>query len=274
MSELSPELQAYIPRFIQIESGGNPNARTGSYSGLLQMGPDEIAKYGGNGLEQGTQLLADRAAELSKVLGREPTAGELYLAHQQGMGGAKAHLANPDAPAWQNMAGTAEGRRKGEGWAKQAIWGNVPDGMKANYPGGVDSLTSRQFVDLWKSKVERTPLNIGTAAAMPQSAPLGAPRAPLNLDNAVASLSPASAPSVPGLSQGLPAYGFTPNNAPAGISGLPSSPQMAQAPPEMAPLPQMAVPLGAPRHPPDLTQLRALLARGPQSRAFSFSRTA
>ncbi len=264
--ELSPELQAAIPRFIQIESGGNPNARTGSYSGLLQMGPDEIAKYGGNGLEQGTQLLTDRAEQLSKTLGRDPTPTELYLAHQQGMGGAQAHLTNPDAPAWQNMASTAEGRRKGDGWAKQAIWGNVPDTLKAQYPGGVDSLTSRQFVDLWKSKVERTPLNIGTAAAMPQmaqAAPLSAPQ------------SPASAPSVPGSFQGLPAYGFSPNNASAGISGAPSSPQMAQAAPDMGLPPQMPMPLGVPRRPPDLSKLRALLAaQGPQSRAFSFSQRA
>ncbi len=253
MSELSPELQAYVPRFIQIESGGDPNARTGSYSGLLQMGPDEIAKYGGNGLEQGKQLLADRAAQLSQVLGRDPTPTELYLAHQQGMGGAQAHLSNPDAPAWQNMAGTAEGRQKGERWAKQAIWGNVPDTLKAQYQGGVDSLTSRQFVDLWRSKVERTPM----------AAPLAGP-----------AMTQASA-SVPVSSQTMPAYGWTPNNAPAGISG--AQPQQAQAemPPQgqMAEMAQMAPVMGAPRRPPDLTQLRALLARGPQSRAFSFSRT-
>ncbi len=154
-SGLSPALQAYIPRFIQIESGGNPNARSGSYTGLLQMGPDEIAKYGGSGVEHGTRLLADRAAQLQKVLGREPSPTELYLAHQQGMGGAQAHMTNPEAPAWQNMFSTAEGRRKGEAWAKKAIWGNVPDDVKAQYPGGVDSLTSQQFMDLWRSKVER-----------------------------------------------------------------------------------------------------------------------
>jgi hypothetical protein len=253
---LSPELEAYLPRFIQIESGGNPNARTGSYSGLLQMGPDEIAKYGGNGLEQGKQLLADRAAELSKALGRDPTPAELYLAHQQGMGGAQAHLANPDAPAWQNMAGTAEGRRKGEGWAKQAIWGNVPDTLKAQYPGGVDSLTSRQFMDLWRSKVERVPLQGA------QAAPLGAPQ------------QPTAAPTVPVSFQGLPGYTPAQNNAPAGISGAQSSPQIAPQPPDMAGIPQMAPVMGAPRRPPDLTQLKALLARSPQPRAFSFSRTA
>jgi hypothetical protein len=176
MAVLSPELEAFLPRFIQIESGGNPNARSGSYTGFLQMGPDEIAKYGGNGLEQGRQLLADRAAELTRVLGRPPSPTELYLAHQQGMGGAQAHMANPDAPAWQNMHSTGEGRRKGEAWAKKAIWGNVPDDVKAQYPGGVDSLTSQQFMDLWRAKVERVkPTQTATAAALP---PTGLPIPP------------------------------------------------------------------------------------------------
>jgi hypothetical protein len=152
---LSPELQAYMPRFVQIESGGDPNAQTGSYSGLLQMSPSETAKYGGNGLEHGTQMYADRAAELKKNFGRDPSPTELYLANQQGMGGIQAHMSNPDAPAWQNMASTAEGRQKGQGWAKQAVWGNVPNDAKSQYPGGVDSLTSQQFMDLWHSKVER-----------------------------------------------------------------------------------------------------------------------
>lgn len=257
--ELPPELQAYIPRFVQIESGGNPNARTGSYSGVLQMGPDEIAKYGGNGLEQGTQLLTDRAEQLSKVLGRDPTPTELYLAHQQGMGGAQAHLANPDAPAWQNMASTGEGRQKGERWAKQAIWGNVPDTMKAQFPGGVDSLTSRQFMDLWKSKVERTPMAPQMAQNAPQAAPLSGPQPPQG------------DPSVPGSFQGLPAYGFSPNNAPAGISGAASSPDPGMNPqmPQMAP--QQMPPIGAPRRPPDPAQLRAILALAPGlSRGFSF----
>jgi len=160
---LSPELAAAIPRIIQIESGGNPDAATGSYTGLLQMGPDERAKYGGDSLEAGLALLKDRSAQLEKQLGRAPTAAELYFAHQQGVGGFQAQNANPDAPAWQNMAGTAEGRHKGEGWAKQAIWGNVPTDMRSQF-GSVDNVTGRQFLDLWRQKVEG---GVRTAAASP-----------------------------------------------------------------------------------------------------------
>ncbi len=233
MGILSPELEAYLPRFIQIESGGNPNARTGSYSGLLQMGPDEIAKYGGNGLEQGKQLLADRAAELEKTLGRPPTPTELYMAHQQGMGGVQAHMANPDAPAWQNMAGTGEGRRKGEAWAKQAIWGNVPSDVRANYPGGVDSLTSKQFMDLWQQKVERIKPSPTAMAAM--TAPPSMSQSPMGRV-AESYAPPTMAAGYP--SMGVPATGGLQSS---GISA--ATPMPAFAPPEL-----MAA-LGLPKKP-------------------------
>lgn len=167
---------------IDIESGGDPNARTGSYSGLFQMSADEAARYG-NTVEGGTARLQNLADNFRRKYGREPSHTEIYLAHQQGEGGLGAHLANPDAPAWQNMAGTAEGRKKGEGWAKQAIWGNVPADVRANFPGGVDSLTSRQFMDLWNDKVGRRLAKFGgqpepTADAPPQGGMLSAAQPP------------------------------------------------------------------------------------------------
>ncbi len=171
----------------------------------------------------------------------------------------------PNAPAGVKAALTSLTYNAGPGWASSGLGDAVRAGdwtgaaerfQQYNKAGGQvnPGLVSRRAKEAaWFG----APL-----AQTAQAAPLSAPQPP------------ASAPSVPASFQGLPAYGFTPNNAPAGISGPPSSPQMAQAAPEMAPppqMPQMAVPLGAPRHPPDLTQLRALLARGPQSRAFSFS---
>ena len=156
-TELHPDLERYIPRFVQIESGGNPNARTGKYTGLLQMGPDEIRKYGGKSLKHGRAMLADRAIAFQQNYGRQPSATELYLMHQQGESGLAAHMRNPDAPAWQNMASTAEarGKRNGETWARRAIWGNVPHYLKKQY-SSVDNMTSAQFMDLWNRKIERT----------------------------------------------------------------------------------------------------------------------
>lgn len=148
--------------FMRIESGGDPNAQTGSYKGLFQLSRDEFGRYGGGNIfdpadntRAASAKLAAESAKFQQKYGRTPTAADLYMIHQQGSGGYAAHVANPSAPAWQNMYSTAEGRQKGPGWAKQAIWGNVPSDVRAQYPGGVDSLTSQQFMDLWRNKVDR-----------------------------------------------------------------------------------------------------------------------
>lgn len=206
---VSPEIETAIQRtasrmgvdpatlraFVLIESGGNPNVTTGSYRGLLQLSNDQFRRYGGEGnvydvdanLSAGAAKLKDMSAGFERRFGRQPSAAELYMMHQQGEGGSAAHWKNPDAPAWQNMASTAEGRQKGEAWAKRAIWGNVPDDVKAKY-GSVDNMTSRDFVQMWEQKVARfggapsgssTPTAVASAtsptpeagAAQPQQAP-------------------------------------------------------------------------------------------------------
>ncbi|MEN9708097.1 MAG: hypothetical protein RIQ68_505 [Pseudomonadota bacterium] len=167
--------------FAWIESGGRPDAQTGSYRGLFQLSPAEFNKYGGGNIFDPTdntnaaaRKLAAETQSFQSTYGRAPTPADLYMVHQQGEGGYAAHAANPDAPAWQNMYSTAEGRQKGPEWAKQAIWGNLPDDVKAQFPGGVDSLTSRQFMDLWANKVARLGGN-GSQAMMPVAGGFGAP---------------------------------------------------------------------------------------------------
>lgn len=143
-----------------IESGGNPTASTGSYHGLFQLSQAEFAKYGDGGDIYDPQAnalaavrsLQDKSARFSREFGREPSATELYLMHQQGEAGLRAHEQRPDAPAWSNMARTGEGRQKGERWAKLAVWGNVPTDMR-HYFGSVDNITSRQFLAVWTSKI-------------------------------------------------------------------------------------------------------------------------
>jgi hypothetical protein len=149
--------------FAQIESSGKPGARTGSYKGLFQLSESEFRKYGGTGSIFDPVANANAAArkfkaeseEFRKENGRDPTALDLYLTHQQGKAGYAAHLANPDDPAWENMAGTGEGKQKGQRWAKKAIWGNIPDDVKERFPGGVEAVTSADFIEIWKDKVER-----------------------------------------------------------------------------------------------------------------------
>src|SRR5262245_54346073 len=95
-SGLPENIARFIPRYIQIESGGDPNAATGSYRGLLQMGPDEARRYGGIGLEQGVKMYADNYNWFKQQYGRDPTPSELYMVAQQGRGGSSMHMANPD----------------------------------------------------------------------------------------------------------------------------------------------------------------------------------
>jgi hypothetical protein len=68
------------------------------------------------------------------------------------------------------MLGTGEGRQKGEGWAKAAVWGNVPSDMRPMF-GSVDNLTSKEFIAVWMHKLEGVPYqqalaNVGSHAQL------------------------------------------------------------------------------------------------------------
>lgn len=155
-----------------IESGGDASSKsnTGSYKGLFQLSNAEFQRGGGGNIYSAAdnamaaaKVLAQHAAKFEQTNGRPPTASDLYLIHQQGEAGAAAHTKNPDQPAWRSMFSTAEGQQKGENWAKKAIWGNIPDDLKRQF-GGVDNVTSRDFMALWKGKVEgRTPAAVAAA---------------------------------------------------------------------------------------------------------------
>lgn len=168
---------ALLATFARIESSGRPGAQTGSYKGLFQLSDSEFAKHGGQGDIFDAGANADAAAAKLKAEtasfalkhGRAPTALDLYLVHQQGEAGYASHMARPDAPAWQNMAATGEGRQKGAAWAKQAIWGNIPDDVKKRFPDGVESVTSQDFIDIWGEKVARLGGGEASAAKLPSS---------------------------------------------------------------------------------------------------------
>jgi hypothetical protein len=124
-----------------IESRGrNIAARPGhSAAGVFQIIPSTARGLGvadvndpAQNVDGGIRLLRDNRAALTRSLGRQPTAGELYLAHQQGAAGASALLGNPDAPATSVVP-------------RQNILAN----------GGWDGMTSRQFASLWSNKIAR-----------------------------------------------------------------------------------------------------------------------
>lgn len=157
----------YAQRTFQVESGGNPNAQSGQYGGLGQFSKALEARYGINDANRTDPVVQARALAsenqenhdaLARALGHEPTPADYYLAHQQGIGGAVAHITQPNLPAWQNMFSTLEGREKGQGWARQAIWGNMTPAMQAQFPGGVDTVTSGDFARMWAQRFYNQPI--------------------------------------------------------------------------------------------------------------------
>jgi hypothetical protein len=133
----------YLARTMQIESGGDVNARNpnSSAKGPFQFIDSTAKAYGLENpfdLEASTdaaaRLARDNASILRKALGREPTAAELYLAHQQGGGGATKLLANMDAPAVDVVG-------------ENAIRLNAGD----------PNMTAADFAGLWMNKYEQTP---------------------------------------------------------------------------------------------------------------------
>ena len=171
--------QAYIDRLIQIESGGNPRAKTGSNYGLGQFSPDQFRALGiTNPYDPAQQIRAIQTEAgrnrdaLSTTLGRAPDNAEHYIAHQQGLGGAQALFSNPNAPAWQVISQFY----KTPEIAQAAIRGNIPsDSPLRNVP--IDQISAKDFTDMWKAKFNRegTPMFSGVSASAPSgSVPIGA----------------------------------------------------------------------------------------------------
>ena len=159
-NSMSPQGMA---RVVQIESGGNPNAVSpgGRNVGLVQAGDAYWQRYGDGSrldpqqsvLALGRSTAADRPV-LAQALGRQPTDAELYLSHQQGVGGAKALLSHPEMPAAQALV---EGGAYGNlNTAISAIKGNGGD---PNAPAAV-------FTQKWIDKFNGTK---GVSAIMPAS---------------------------------------------------------------------------------------------------------
>lgn len=130
--------QGYLTRTAQIESNFNPRAQNpnSSAGGLFQFIDATARQYGLEdrfdpvaSTEAAARLAADNAEMLRRTLGREPSAAELYLAHQQGAGGAAQLLANPNVPA-------------------VSIVGR--DAVRLN--GGREDMTAGEFAGLWLNK--------------------------------------------------------------------------------------------------------------------------
>lgn len=98
----------YLTKVAGIESGWKADAfnKGSGASGPFQFVASTAKQYGltdptdwAQSADAAGRLAADNAAVLRQGLGREPTGGQLYLAHQQGAQGALALLSNPTAAA-------------------------------------------------------------------------------------------------------------------------------------------------------------------------------
>jgi len=137
-----------------IESKGNPNAKNpnSSAGGLFQQITSNAKQYGVKNkfdpyqsADGAARFMVDNQNHLRRVLGRDPTVGELYLAHQQGAGGAAKLLTNPNARAI-DVVGAA------------AVKLNVPrpKGMSdQEFNAKISAMSAREFANLWTAKADR-----------------------------------------------------------------------------------------------------------------------
>jgi hypothetical protein len=149
----------FMKTVAKIESGFNPQQRTGSYIGLFQLSKHEFGKYGSgdillprnNTIAAALKFMTEGALFLT-FTHKKPTPDDLYLIHQQGIDGAAEHISHPRRLAWRSMCATEEGKEKGARWCKLAIWGNTTPAVKKIWKN-VNKVTSGEFVTMWRQRV-------------------------------------------------------------------------------------------------------------------------
>lgn len=141
-SGLNPD---HMIRIAELESGLNPGARNprSSAGGLFQFIDSTWSRMGGGdrmnpgaATDAAIRLASQNQTALRRVLGREPDGAELYLAHQQGAGGATELLRDPSRSAVEALR--AAGVRNPE----KAITLN----------GGRIGMTAGEFANIWRTK--------------------------------------------------------------------------------------------------------------------------
>lgn len=182
----------FLGKTMQIESGGrNLGPNQAGAAGYFQFVRSTAAHMGVNpndlksSADGAARLAVENAKQLRLGIGHEPDGAELYLAHQQGAGGASKLLNNPDANA-ASLVGT------------NAIIQN----------GGREDMTAREFTQMWANKYNGVK---GATHVVPGASPQGTA-----LPNT--GVTPTAAPDVSTV-QLLALSGVTPPpGAPAGTS--------------------------------------------------------
>jgi hypothetical protein len=198
-------LDLYTNRLFHIESGGRPDARTGSNRGLGQFGPDEEREFGITNWQDPDQQRMAVAREYNKQsqiyqnhFGGPPQPWQSYLIHQQGDGGGPALLAasqsHPDEPAWA----TLRPMYKSDAVARRAITGNIPSDSPL-YGRNADDISNAQFTGIWRDKFNNASYDPAIASGGVAPAAAGSTAtAALNPAGTVATalVQPSTAPSL------------------------------------------------------------------------------
>lgn len=134
----------YLPKMTMMESSLDQNAQapTSSAGGLHQFTDATAKQYGVkdrfnpvDSTNGAISFALDNIKSLKKRLKRNPTGGELYLAHQQGATGAGVLLANPKKLAVDVLTDVYGSKAK----ASKALGNNL----------GNDTMTAKDFTDKW-----------------------------------------------------------------------------------------------------------------------------
>jgi hypothetical protein len=153
-------MRNYLERLAAVESAGGYNLSTNlSTAGGIYAFTDSTGRqYGltsaedkndaGKATDAAIRFTMDNFRSLQKVLGRDPTPGELYLAHQQGSDGVRKLIQNPDRTA-ASVVGL------------KAVENNLPKSMK----GRAATMKAGDFLSYWGTKFES-----GTAVIPPDDA--------------------------------------------------------------------------------------------------------
>ena len=147
--------RAFMHKLAKVESGGNPsisNTQGTDCVGLYQFDPGTARDFGvadrldpAQSANGAGKLITTRRRFLERNLGRPITAGEAYLSHQQGAGGALALLRHPEMNAVEALMTHAKVSK-----------GRAVDSIVKN--GGNLSMTAEQFARRWTSRFDGVPL--------------------------------------------------------------------------------------------------------------------
>jgi hypothetical protein len=230
----------FLERTAFLESGGDPLAQNSESTagGLFQFIDGTAKQYGVKdrfdpvqATDGAVDVAVDNMRILTAALGREPTGAELYLAHQQGGGGARALLSNTSANVVDALAPLYKGDRERAARAVRLNKGNV-------------NMTAGEFASLWLDRFNNaktiaptagTPANANAVASRAGEAvqravnpSAGAASVDVNLSSGAAPTAPTEAPTAT-LPEAIPAEAATGTQGASELSPAISLDQDVQA---------------------------------------------